>query len=106
MGCRRFLNYKHLVSVTKDGLFISSGEFLVSLGTYTTIPKAPGIVPIDRTIYKYLDIVHHEIVFGNCIFVGQFKYALKLVNCATCYNWCSGLKSLQFDNILAAFMAF
>ncbi len=39
--CQCFWNYKHLVSVTKDGKYIDTGEFPVSLGAYTTIPKAP-----------------------------------------------------------------
>jgi hypothetical protein len=105
-GCRRFCNYKHLISITKDGSFINSAEFLVSLGAYTTIPKAPRGAPIDRTIYKYLDVVHINIAFGDCASVGGFKYALIFVNHATRYNWCFGFKSLQFDDILTAFMAF
>jgi hypothetical protein len=105
-GCRHFCNYKHLVSVTKNGSFIDSGKFLASLGAYTTIPKAPRGAPIDCTSYKYLDVVHIDISFGDCASVGGFKYALIFVKRATRYNWCFGLKSLQFDNIFATFMEF
>jgi hypothetical protein len=105
-GCCHFCNYKHLVYLSKDGSYIDSGEFPVSLGAYTTILKAPRGAPIDCTSYKYLDVVHIDIAFGDCASVGSFKYALIFVEHATCYNWCFGLKSLQFDNILAAIMAF
>jgi len=36
MGCRQFRNYQHLISTSKDGTFYNSGEFPLSLGTYTT----------------------------------------------------------------------
>jgi hypothetical protein len=105
-GCHHFCNYKHLISATTDGQYIDNGEFPVSLGTYTTIPKAPQGKPIDRTPSKYLDIVHIDIAFGECMSVGGFKYALIFVDRATCFNWCFGLKSLHHDKIIAAFLAF
>ncbi len=40
-GCRRFCNYKHLMYVTKDGTYINNGKFPTSIGTFTTIQKAP-----------------------------------------------------------------
>jgi hypothetical protein len=94
MGYHRFCNYKHLVSIIKDGSFINSGEFPVSLGAYTTIPKAMRGAPIECTRYKYLDVVYIDIAFGNCAYVGGFKYALSFVDSAMHYNWCFGLKSL------------
>jgi hypothetical protein len=105
-GCRCFRNYKHLVSITKEGSFINRVEFLVSLGAYIAIPKAPHRAPIDHTSYKYLDVVHINIDFGDCASIGGFKYALIFVDRATRYNWCFCLKSLQFNNILVAFTAF
>ena len=106
MGCRRFRNYQHLIATSKDGTFFNSGEFPLSLGTYTTIPKSPHGKPIDRTRSKYLDIVHVDIAFGDCASVGGFKFALIFVDRATRYNWCFGLKSLQHEDIKAAFLAF
>ena len=91
-GCHRFRNYKHLISTTKDGSFIDNGEFPLSIGAFTTIPKAPRGKAIDRTTSKLLDIVHFDIAFGDCMSVGGFKYALIFVDRATCFNWCFGLK--------------
>ena len=38
--------------------------------------------------------------------VGVFKYALILVDWATRFNWCFGLKSLHHDDIISASLAF
>jgi hypothetical protein len=105
-GCCCFCNYRHLVNTSKDGQFIDNGEFPASIGAYTTIPKAPRGKLIDRTPSKYLDIVHINIAFGDCMSVGGFKYALIFVDRAARYNWCFGLKSLHHDNIISAFLSF
>ncbi len=54
----------------------------------------------------YLDIVHIDIAFGDCVSIGGYKYALVFVDPATRYNWMFGLKSLQHDDILLEFLAF
>ncbi len=106
MGCRRFRNYRHIIDTTKDGHLLNTGEFLLSLGSYTTIPKAPRGKPIDRMPSFYLDVVHVDIAFGDCISIGGFKYALVFVDRATRFNWLFGLKSLHHNKILAAFRDF
>jgi hypothetical protein len=53
---------------------------------------------------KYLDIVHVDIAFGDCVSVGGYKFALIFVDRATRYNWTFGLKSLQHNDIHAAFL--
>jgi hypothetical protein len=55
---------------------------------------------------KFLDVVHIDIAFGNCMSVGGFKYSLIFVDRATCYSWCFGLKSLRHDNIIEAILVF
>jgi hypothetical protein len=105
-GCRRFRNYRHLIHTSRDGEFLDNGEFPLSLGAYTTIPKSPRGKPLDRTSSKYLNIVHVDIAFGDCMSVGGYKYALIFVDRATCFNWCVGLKSLHHEDILSAFLAF
>jgi hypothetical protein len=105
-GCRRFWNYQYIISTSNGGVLTNTGEFPLSLGTYTPIPKAPRGKPIDRIPSKYLDIVHVDIVFGDCISIGSYKFALVFVNWATCYNWTFGLKSLQHGDIQSAFLAF
>jgi hypothetical protein len=105
-GCWCFRNYQHIIVTSKDGHLIDTGEFPLLLGSYTTILKAPCGKSIDPTLSYYLDIVHINIAFGDCVSIGGYKYALVFVGHATRYNWMFGLKSLQHDNILAAFPAF
>jgi hypothetical protein len=105
-GCHCFRNYWHLVPASKVGTFIDTGEFPVSIGTYATIPKASCGKPIDHTPAKFLDVVHLDIVFGNCLSIRGSKYALIFVDQATQYNWCFGLESLHSNEICAAFLAF
>jgi hypothetical protein len=71
-----FQKLSHLVAASKDGTFINTGEFPVSIGTYATIPKASRGKPIDHTPAKFLDVVHLNIAFGDCLSIGVFKYAL------------------------------
>jgi hypothetical protein len=105
-GWRCFCNYCHIIDASKDGHLINTGEFPISLGSNTTIPKAPCGKLIDQTLSYYMDIVHINIAFGNCASVGGYKYALVFGDRATRYNWTFGLKSLQHDDIIAAFLAF
>ena len=86
MGCHKFPNYKHLLQVSCDGEWVDGGEFPSSLGSYTTIPKAKCGGTLDPTRYHYLNAVHMDIVFRDCVVVGGNRYALILVNRATRYN--------------------
>jgi len=102
MGCRKFRNYKHILDVSWDGAWVNGGEFPMSLGSYATVPKAKRGTSLDRTSYKFLDAVHMDIAFGDCISVGGYRYALILVDRATRFNWVFGLKTLSSDCILSA----
>jgi len=106
LGCRRFRNYKHILQTSLDGQWIDGGEFPLALGSYATIPKAKRGGAIDRAESRFLDIVHMDIIFGDCILVGGFCYALVLVDRATRYNWVYGLKDLSADSILSALRNF
>jgi hypothetical protein len=64
MGWCHFRNYRNIIDASKDRHLIDSSEFLISLGLYTTIPKAPRGKAIDQTLSHYLDIVHIDIAFG------------------------------------------
>jgi hypothetical protein len=86
MGCRKFWNYKHLLQVSHDGKWMDGGEFPVSLGSYVTIRKSNSGGPIDHCKYNYLEAVHMDIAFGDCLSIGGFRHALILVDCATQYN--------------------
>jgi hypothetical protein len=106
LGCRRFRNYKHILQSSIDRQWIDGGEFPLALGSYATIPKAQHGGAIDRAHSRFLDIVHLDIAFGDCVSVGGFCYALVLVGRATRYNWVYGLKELSADSILLAFRNF
>ena len=47
LGCWRFRNYKHIIQAILDGHWVNGGKFPMSLGAYTTIPKAPCGGAID-----------------------------------------------------------
>jgi hypothetical protein len=86
-GCRKFRNYKILLKVSHDGEWVDGGEFLPLLGSFATIPKAKRGLPLNCTHYCYLDAVHMDIAFGDCLLVSGYHYALILVDRATRYNW-------------------
>jgi hypothetical protein len=95
-----------LLQVSRDGHWVEGGKFPPSLGSFTTVPKANKGKPLDRTKYLYLGVVHVDIAFGNCLSVGGFRYALILVDRATCYNWTFGLKDVLSASILGALRLF
>jgi len=106
MGCRKVRNYKHLLQVSRDGEWVDGGEFPPSLGSFATIPKSHRGGPLDKHRYKYLDAVHMDLAFGDCLSVGGFRYALILVDRATRYNWVFGLQSLSSVNMISALRKF
>jgi hypothetical protein len=83
MGCRKFWNCKTLLQVSQDGKWIDGGKLPLSLGSFATIPKAMHGLLLNKTKYFYLDAVHMDIAFGDCLSVGGYKYALILVDCPT-----------------------
>jgi len=102
LGCRRFRKYKHVLQTSLDGQWIDGGEFPLALGSCVTIPKSNRGGAIDHSKSCFLDVVHTDIAFSDCVSVGGFRYALILVDRATCYNWVYGLKDLSADSILSA----
>ena len=102
-GARKFKNYQHLLQCTKAGKWVDAGEFPMSLGSYTSIPKAKRGKLIDRHLNKYLDVVHLDIGFGDTVSVGGSRYVLVFVDRATRHNWVFGLKTLSPADIHMAF---
>jgi hypothetical protein len=70
------------------------------------VPTPPYARPADWMKYKYLDAVHMDITFGDCLLVGGFRYVLILVDQATRHNLAFGLKNLLSDAILSAIRLF
>jgi hypothetical protein len=106
LGCQKFRNYKHILQPNLDGQWVDGGKFSLSIGAYTTIPKAPWGGAINWEESCYLDIDHVEIALGDCIAPGGNWYVLILVNQANRYNWVFELKELSRDSILSAFCLF
>jgi hypothetical protein len=104
-GCRKFYNQKHIIAASQNAKLISTGEFPVSLGSFTTIPNPPA-GKLSRKRRKFLDKVHMDIVFGDCVSLGGYTHALLLVDAATRYAWIYGLASLTSANIIDALQHF
>ena len=68
--------------------------------------QAPRGGSIDWEDSFFLDVVHVDIAFGNCVSMGGFCYALIFIDRATRYNWVFGLKDLSKESILLAFRLF
>jgi len=47
-----------------------------------------------------------DIVFGDCLALGGFRYALLLVDVATIYCWIYGMQSLTSNHVIDALEAF
>ena len=55
---------------------------------------------------KYLDKVHLDIVFGDCLGLGGFRYAIILVDVVIHYTWIYGLTSLTSSEVINALEQF
>jgi hypothetical protein len=104
-GCRRFRNQQHLIASSDNAKLISTGELPPTLGAFATIPNPPAGKTI-RKHRRYLDKVHMDIIFGDCVALGGYRYALILVDVSTRNCWMYGLSSLTSNHIIAALEAF
>ena len=86
----------------------SSITLVISPLLWVTMPQLL-ILPREKIIKKhrrYLKKVHMDIVFGDCLALGGFRYALMLVDVATRYCWIYGLPSLTSSHIVDALESF
>jgi transposase InsO family protein len=104
-GCRRFKNQLHITSASLNAELIRCGEMPTTIGDYTTINNPPKGKPLKKR-RKYLEKVHLDIVFGDCVALGGYRYALILVDAATRFTWVFGLTSLSSNDIIEALLAF
>jgi hypothetical protein len=106
MGCHKFQNYKHILQISRNGEWVDGRKFPPSLRAFMTIPKSKCGQPFEQTQYHYLDAVHMDIAFCDCLSVGGFCYALIIAGLMTQYNWSFGLKDLSLDSALGAIQDF
>jgi hypothetical protein len=104
-GCRRFRNQQHVIAASSNATLIHSGELPATIGDFATIPKPAKGQSISKR-RKYLDKVHMDIVFGDCLSLGGFRYALLLVDVATRYSWIFGMQTLTSNEIIQCFEDF
>ena len=106
-GGRSWKNYRHITDVSKNGQLISTGaDFPRSLGSEATLARPKRGPAIDPEKFAFLDYVHVDVAFGDCVSVGGYSYSLIFVDRATRYNWAFGLKNLSSASILSAFLKF
>ena len=98
--CRQLSNQKHLTAATNASL-VNSGLLPSTIGSFSTIANPAKAKPI-RNRRQFLDKVHMEIVFGDCVALGGHRYALLLVDVATRYYWLYGMLSLSSMLITSA----
>ena len=104
-GCRRFRNQQHVIAASANAKLIKQGELPVTLGDFATMNKPDKSKPLT-THRHYLDKVHMDIVFGDCLGLGGYRYALLLVDVATRYTWVYGMQALTSNEIISCFEQF
>jgi len=104
-GCRRFKSQSYLIAASKNASPINTGEFSTTLGNYATMDKPAQEKTLTKR-RKYLEKVHLDIVFGDCLALGGYRYGLLLVDVATRYTWFYGLTSLTNLEIISGLKAF
>ena len=82
-GCRKFRNQKHLTSATNTSI-VNSSLLPSTIGYFATTANSTKGNTIKKQRH-YLDKVHRDIVFGDCVALGGHQYALILVYVPTRY---------------------
>eukprot|EP00956_Cyclotella_meneghiniana_P005594 scaffold7180_cov50-Cyclotella_meneghiniana.AAC.3 len=104
-GCRKFRTQSHLIASSKNASLLAGGELPPTLGDFASITMPNRGKPIKKR-RKYLDKVHLDIVFGDCLGLGGYRYALILVDVATRYTWIYGMQTVSSADIIIALECF
>lgn len=104
-GCRKFRTQSHLISASKNASLLAGGELPTTIGDFAsiTMPNRGKTITKRR---KFLDKVHLDIVFGDCMALGGYRYALLLVDVATRYAWIYGMQTVSSADIIQALESF
>lgn len=87
--------------MSSNPTLIHTGELPPTLGAFATIVNPPAGKP-SYNHRRYLDKVHMDIVCGDCLALGEYHYALILVDVATCYCWIYGMISVSGSHVIVA----
>ena len=82
-GCRKFLNKKHLTTATNASL-LNLGLLPSTIVYFATIANPPKVKLIKKW-RQYLEKIHMDIVFGDCVALGGHQYALLIVGVVRCF---------------------
>lgn len=104
-GCRKFKTQSHLIAASKNASLLAGGELPPTIGDFASITMPNRGKPITKR-RKFLDKVHMDIVFGDCMALGGFRYALLLVDVSTRYTWLYGMATVSSADIIQALEAF
>ena len=94
-----------MVASSDNASLLNTGELSPTLGNFSTIVNLPQGKPIKKR-RRYLQKVHMDIIFGDCMALGGFWYALLLVDVSTWYTWLFRMHSLTSSEIISALEAF
>ena len=81
-----------MAASSSNAKLIQTGELPPSLGDYATIPNPPA-GKLMKKRRRFLDKVHLDIVYGDCVALGGYRYALLIVDVSTRYCWVYGMQS-------------
>ena len=84
---------------------VNSGLISSTIGSCATIANPSKGKPIKNR-RQFLDKVHMDIVFGDCVALEGHCYALLLADLATRYSWLYGMLSLSSTSITSALELF
>eukprot|EP00956_Cyclotella_meneghiniana_P017958 scaffold29652_cov22-Cyclotella_meneghiniana.AAC.1 len=68
-GCRKFRTQSHLIAASKNASLLAGGELPPTIGDFASINMPVRGKPITKR-RKFLDKVHMDIVFGDCVALG------------------------------------
>eukprot|EP00804_Cyclotella_cryptica_P002397 CCRYP_004097-RA/>CCRYP_004097-RA protein AED:0.56 eAED:0.30 QI:0/-1/0/1/-1/1/1/0/629 len=104
-GCRRFRSQTHLIAASKNASLLAGGKLPPTTGDFAsiTMPNRGKHITKRR---RFLDKVHLDIVFGDCVALGGFRYALLLVDVATRFTWIYGMHTVSSGDIILALETF
>eukprot|EP00956_Cyclotella_meneghiniana_P031975 scaffold85846_cov40-Cyclotella_meneghiniana.AAC.3 len=104
-GCRKLRNQSHLIASSLNASLLAGGELPSTIGDFTTINMPNRGKPLKKR-RKFLDKVHMDIVYGDCVALGGYRYALILVDLATRYAWFYGMHTMSSADIILALETF
>ena len=100
-GCQHFKQPHLVAAASENARLIHTGELPPTLGAFAIMTNPPRGKSI-RKRQKYSQKFHMDIVFGDYVALGGFRYASLLVNVATRYCWVYGVTSIKSGAVVDA----